>query len=355
MRKLLNPLLALATIGVVAITFVVGLAALPVRAADHLDAPTTKKDGRIDINDVFVFHPGDPQNLSRTVLVMTVNPAAGVISGDRLRPGAQYEFLIDTNGDAVQDIAYRLKFSGGPNQKVQLKRAEGAQALKGNSGKKIAKGQVEEIIPVEGGGSLFVGLRDDPFFFDLASFNDGATFCQEGDKDFFRDFNVTAMALEVPTSALGSSVGVWGRTVAEGAQVDRMGRPAILTVFIPPNPFEVGSTSPGNMEDAFNSTVPADDRAKWTDEVVNTLLFLSGLDGSGYTTDEAIGIARLLLPDILTVDLSTETGFLNGRGLADDVINAELGLVTKDLLTTDCVNNDSTFLGDFPYLGVPNP
>ena len=339
----------------------VGLAARPGRAADHLDAPTTKKDGRTDINDVYVFHPGDPQDLSRTVLVMTVNPAAGVISGDRLRPGALYEFLIDTNGDAVQDLAYRLKFSGGKDQEVHLKRAEGAQALGDNSGKQIAQGPVEETIPVEGGGSLFIGLRDDPFFFDLASFNAGATFCEEGDSDFFLGLNVTAIVLEVPTSALGSSIGVWGRTVVDDAQVDRMGRPAILTVFIPPNPFEPGSTSVGNLEDAFNATAPADDPAMWTAEVVNSLLFLSGLDGSGYTLAEAEAIAGILLPDILTADLSTETGFLNGRGLADDVIDLELFVVTGGLfggspvLTTDCVDNDSTFLADFPYVGVPNP
>jgi len=48
------------------------------------------------------------------------------------------------------------------------------------------------------------------------------------------------------------------------------------------------------------------------------------------------------------------TGFLNGRGLADDVIDAELGLITEGLITTDCVDNDSTFLSGFPYLGVPN-
>jgi hypothetical protein len=40
--------------------------------------------------------------------------------------------------------------------------------------------------------------------------------------------------------------------------------------------------------------------------------------------------------------------------LADDVIDAELNLITEGAITTDCVNNDSTFLGDFPYLGVPN-
>ena len=86
--------------------------AIPAFSADHLDAPTAKKDGRIDINDVYVFHPGSPQDLSRTVLAMTVNPAAGVISGTTFRAGANYEFLIDTNGDAKQDAIVRVQFKG---------------------------------------------------------------------------------------------------------------------------------------------------------------------------------------------------------------------------------------------------
>ena len=70
--------------------------------------------------------------------------------------------------------------------------------------------------------------------------------------------------------------------------------------------------------------------------------------------DKVNGLADILLPDILTVDLSQDTGFLNGRGLADDVIDAELGLITEGAVTTDCVDNDSDFSPKFPYLAAPN-
>lgn len=40
-------------------------------AADHLDAPTVKTDGRIDITDIYAFHG---RNKGRSVLVMDVNP-----------------------------------------------------------------------------------------------------------------------------------------------------------------------------------------------------------------------------------------------------------------------------------------
>ena len=39
---------------------------------------------------------------------------------------------------------------------------------------------------------------------------------------------------------------------------------------------------------------------------------------------------------------------------ANDVIDAELNLITNGAITTDCISNDSTFLSGFPYLGVPN-
>lgn len=329
-------------IGLVAITLIIGVAANPTAAADHLDAPFVKKDGRIDINDIYVFHPGSPgsQKLDRTVLVMTVNPAAGVISGTGLRPDALYEFLIDTNQDAVEDIVYRLRFSGKQGQNVVLRKG----------GQKIAQGRVEETIPVNGGGSLFVGLRDDPFFFDLANFNNGATFCGSGlpVTDFFQGLNTTAIVLEVKSSELGKSIGVWGRTVVEDKQVERMGRPAILTVFIPPNPFEPGDDKAGNPEDQFNFTKPNKDQARWRGEIINTLLAL------GNDQARADSLADVLLPDILTVDLRQETGFLNGRNLADDVIDAELNLITNGAIPTDCVDSNSTFLANFPYLGVPN-
>ncbi|MFQ6019403.1 MAG: DUF4331 family protein [Dehalococcoidia bacterium] len=337
MRKFAIAALAASTMVAAVVLLVVGVAPRFSGAADHVDAPLVTADGRIDINDVYAFHPGDPQDIDTTVLVMTVNPFAGAVSGTTLRPGARYEFLIDTDGDAVQDIAYRMKFSGGEIQKVHLKKAVGKKALKGGGGDKIAKGRVEETILLEDGGSLFVGLRDDPFFFDLLAFlgADGRTFCDGGEVDFFADANVTAIVLEMPTADLGPSddIGVWARVV-KGKQVERMGRPVINTVLIP-----TGS------KDAFNATEPADDVATWTTDVAASLTGLGG--GSG--------LAGVLLPDILTTDTSVDTGFLNGRNLDDDVIDASLDLVTGGGLTTDCVDaNDVSFLTTFPDLAEPH-
>jgi Domain of unknown function (DUF4331) len=351
-------LIRIEILGLLAVAAVAIAAAIPAVSADHLDAPAVKKDGRIDINDVYAFHPGSPQRLNRTVLVMTVNPAAGAISGTTFRQGARYEFLIDTNNDARPNITVRTQFSrvddGEQNYTVRW--------IKGDDSKVIARGETGEVNG-DDGARAFAGLRDDPFFFDLASFNGlgtGDAFCQAGDTDFFLGLNTSAIVVEVPTSMIGSRpVGVWGRTVVGGDQVERMGRPAILTVFIPPNPFEAGSTADGNLEDQFNRTLPNRDQARWRGEVVNSLTLLHSLNDAtdpnvGDDAGKVQGLADILLPDILTVDLSMPTGFLNGRNLADDVIDAELELVTEGLITTDCIDNDSTFLARFPYLGVPN-
>lgn len=360
-KTMLFASLTLAT-AVLAATF--GLAPLRSQAADHLDAPTAKKDGRVDINDVYLFHPGAPghQDLGRTVMVMTVNPAAGAISGTTFRSDAVYEFNLDLGGDVRSEVVISARFSE-PNasgkQRVTVRWAGmGSNHL-------IARGWTEEVITGRGtgeGAKVFAGLRDDPFFFDLAAFNAGAKFCQPGfGTDFFLGLNTSAIVVEIPTWWLdgNNNVGLWGRTQAAGKTVDRMGRPAILTVFIPPNPFEAGSTAEGNLEDQFNFTAPKNDQARWRAEIVNSLTLLYSLNdatdpnpGDDAATIQAI--ADILLPDLLTADLSQETGFLNGRNLADDVIDAELGLITEGLITTDCVANDSTFLSAFPYLGVPN-
>ena len=353
-------LIRIEVLGLLVVAAIATVAAIPAVSADHLDAPAVKKDGRIDINDVYVFHPAKSQgqNLNRTVLAVTVNPAAGVMSGTTFRPNARYELLIDTNGNARPDITIRTQFSAVENGQQDYT----VRRIKGDNSKVIARGETGEV-ETEDGVKAFAGLRDDPFFFDLANFNNGATFCGGGlpVNDFFLGLNTSAIVIEVPTGMIGSGpVGVWGRTVVGGDQIERMGRPAILTVFIPPNPFETGSTADGNLEDQFNRTTPNRDQARWRGEVVNSLTLLhslnDGMMGEDPSDDagKVQGLANILLPDILTVDLSQNTGFLNGRNLSDDVIDAELGLITEGLITTDCVNNDSTFLSGFPYLGVPN-
>ncbi len=83
--------------------------------------------------------------------------------------------------------------------------------------------------------------------------------------------------------------------------------------------------------------------------------FLTTLSFSIRLLSRAAALADLLLPDILTVNVENSDGFLNGRGLADDVIDAELNLLTDGAIPTDCIDeNDKDFLTIFPYLAPPH-
>ena len=177
-------------------------------AADHLDAPTVRRDGRIDINDIYVFHPGgspvDPQaaqNLSRTVLIMTVNPAAGLLSDTSFRPDALYEFVLDATGDARADRIVRVEFTGqGASQRLVVSLIDEPAE---EDGRTLTEGSVGVTVNGESGVRVFAGLRDDPFFFDLAAFNAGGAFGMPGfGDDFFLGLDVSAIVIELPTERL---------------------------------------------------------------------------------------------------------------------------------------------------------
>ena len=295
-------------------------------AADHLDAPGIQTRPDVDINDLYAFQ--SPTNPDNTVLIMTVNPFA--TPGATFNTDANYAFHIDNNGDAMADIVYDATFTAGGMLNVQ------------SSGMSVGSGAVGETIALAGGGLAQAGIYDDPFFFDLDGFTNGLMFTGE---DAFAGADVSGIVLEIPSASLGgSSLGVWATTSDASGQIDRMGRPAINTVLIPLA-----------RKDEFNQASPADDFATFGDDVQTAIESLNGGDAGHAAT-----LTSILLPDVLTIDTSDASGFLNGRQLADDVIDAELTLLTNSMSPIgDGVDaNDVAFPGVFPYLApanVPEP
>ncbi len=338
-----------AVLAVALLAMVLGLAAFGAGAADHLDAPTVQTDGRLDINDVYAFTHGDD-----TVLAMTVNPAAGVLSPTTLRsnPGSRYELLVDNDGDYKADLMYIIrpeKVRKNGSQKLNLY----VKDIETGKQRRIAAGMSDTNLSIKTGGWFYAGLRDDPFFFDLQAFRDqvgGAggsrTFCDANTVDFFAGLNATAIVIQVPSDQLtgdSDTINVWARTSMKGGQpFDRMGKPALNTVFID-----------SANKNAYNNTAPADDLAMWGDRFADVLMLFGGYDQA--TADTITG---LLLPDVLTLDTSSTAGFvgtLNGRQLAEDVIDFELTVVTNGGIPGDCVDsNDNAFMNAFPYLANPN-
>ena len=317
-------------------------------AADHLDAPGLTPpggDSRLDINDVYAFQ--SPANASNAVVIVTVNPAAGALTGQTgFSTTGRYEILADLDNDAKPDATLRFTFAAPDANGAQGWRLKGT----GQAARLAASGTTGAVTNLPQGGMVTAGTFDDPFFFDLVNFLATDFGCTPGDGDtsnFFLGLNTLAIAVELPRTDVGQdSMGIWARTMLDDAQIDRMGRPAINTVFIPNNIFEPAGTEPSQRND-FNAAKPQQDQRRFRSEVVDTLLLFN---------DEATAnaLADILLPDVLTVDFSSTAGFLNGRQLANDVIDAELGIVTNGLVTTDCVANDSAFIGTFPYLAPAN-
>ena len=350
---------ALGIFAVVAVAMSVALVPLAL-SADHLDQPFPVLPSEIDITDLYAFHPGalGSQDLSKVVFVLNVHPLTMSGLDPAFSTDATYIINVDTDGDAEEDIVYEFEF-GPPGedgtQEVTVEEDEEDQFE--------ASGMTEDIISVADGAWLFAGLRDDPFFFDFVAFLGLKDFCDpDPSPDTFKGFNVKSIVLEVPTESLfdddffddddddddddendgvGSMIGAWATIELDGDQQDRMGRPAINTVLI--------ST---DNKAAFNAGEPDDDVEDFTEDVLASLNALNPGDPA-----RAEFLASILLPDILTFDTSTESNFalLNGRNLADDVIDIELNLLTAGALPGDCVDaNDVAFLGAFPYVAPPH-
>jgi hypothetical protein len=325
--------------------------------ADHLDAPgLMSPDGnaKTDITDIYAFQkPGDDD---KSILIMNVNPLAPTLA-NAFEHNGLYLLKIDTDADALAEITFRIKFTPVVNgqQWATVRRVEGndadADEDDGDGEVVISNAPVsfgsEAHVTKNGPYRFFAGLRSDPFFFDLIGFLHGFAFTGS---DFFIDKNVFSIVLEVPNEALGDNpkIGVWARTLLATGDTDgdandfvrddRMGRPAINTVF-----------NHGNAKNVFNSINPVQDRAQFETSFQGTLQTLGG-----YSQSQADAIADILLPDILTYDYSSSAGYLNGRRLTDDVIDISLTLVTNGKITTDKVGPHTDYLSHFPYLGEPH-
>ena len=83
-------------------------------------------DARLDLTDLYAFPK--PGEADKSILIMNVHPSAvvnppGSTTREPFAPEALYELKIDTNGDAVADIAYRVRFSSSDGRAANRDRA----------------------------------------------------------------------------------------------------------------------------------------------------------------------------------------------------------------------------------------
>ena len=165
-------------LGVVALGILVTTLVLADRltSADHIDAPITTSDADADINDMFVFtSPADP---SMVVFGMTVHPliAPSEASTVRFPSDVMYQWKIDTNDDAVEDLVIQALVVEENGQQTLIIRGPAVPEVTGTTSREVESGPVvsgrvsgaAETFVIDGGAMrAYAGVRDDPFYIDL--------------------------------------------------------------------------------------------------------------------------------------------------------------------------------------------
>ncbi len=353
-------------------------------ASDHLDSQYIDELPDADIGDLFVW---TGEETSSPVFLISLNP---LTLGNQpknkllLNPEALYEFKIDTDNDFKADIAYKLSVSGNAHpQDIVLYKATGIEAeentLNKGSMSIIAKGQTtmpgSEPLIITGAKDelLFVGARQDPFFFNFENtrspvaldlrfaLGDDGLPSDGTAKNTFGPTNITAIALEVP-ELQGKRFGVWATTSINGEQIDRCGRASITAIFIPNtpsgrnpeyypynNPVKAGSEDPADRpKQIYNTTRPVDDREKYSE------LFRKRLQQIQANNVEEF--VNFFLPDIQGYDPTQLMAYPNGRNLEEDAVFWMIKKLNPFLAPEDTplpYRNSQPLTGSFPYAAPP--
>jgi hypothetical protein len=195
-------------------------------ASDHRDSALLTADRAADIADVYTFR--SPANSDNVVLVMTVSglippPEAATTFFD---PNVLYQWKIDNTGDAVEDLVIQAFVTGsGPHQVMHFRGPAAppgtgteARVLRGPETATVrVSHDAAPIVASRGGLTVFAGVRDDPFFFDLTRFKEiiaghASSFRNPG-VDAFAGTGVLAIVVELPKALLGGpQLGIWGTT-----------------------------------------------------------------------------------------------------------------------------------------------
>src|SRR3954471_15096235 len=427
--------------------------------SSHREAPNTAADPTADDTDVYAFTASDaPGSLTVVANWIPFEDPAGGPNFYNFDPKAHYYVNVDNTGDGRYDVRYQFAFRTivrNPNSfaaalppvrslndanrnvrqvytvtrelygrkgKLRSEKVIGRNltAVPSNIGPKTMPDYnslaQQGIRSLSGGGKVFVGQRDDPFFVDLGQTFDSINFRpnvgtgnQGGGKDDLAGCNTNSIVLQVPEAqvtrdrkavadvkAANAVVGVWSSTErrrfevtndssgkgshGKWVQVSRLGNPLVNEVVIP-----LGK------KDMFNRTQPQNDAKNYGAYVVKpelahlmNVLFNLGVKETGRTdivTALLTGIpgvtqisSKPAAADTLKINLgvppsATENrfgvlagdnaGFPNGRRLGDDVVDIELRviggfLIDHKLPLGDGVDqNDKPFSATFPYLAAP--
>jgi len=428
-RKATVALLALAAAALgLTVAFTRGPAPEDARTASHREAPLISQDQTADVTDFYAFvSPDDPDTVTLIAdWIPFEEPSAGP-NWYGFSENARYEIKIDNTGDGRADITYRFEFRdnpsatfgplgciGGTCQFGTLTKIENGRARvltrslavgPNNIGPKFTPNYQSifnsQIRALPGGGKVFTGQADDPFFGDIAAAFDSVTIRpfpssagqNGGGIDSLAGFNVHVTALQLPISEVegdGDVIGAWAASYRPANYVGGSGGRWVQVARLA-NPLTNELIIPTTLKDQWNRGAPHRD-ARYNGyltepilaPVINGLygleipttgrtdllaIFHSGLPGLnafGTNSDMLrlnLAIPPAAAPNRLTVAANDNAGWPNGRRLVDDVIDLALNGVEGAFFTPqywpvvlgDGVNgNDRTFQSTFPYVALPH-
>jgi len=271
----------------------------------HLDSPIARQDIRLDITDLYVFR-------GETGTVFNINVCHsifGPIPVPGYHPEGMYEFKIDVNGDAVEDITYRITFDDRDNQEKQryvVRCIRGAEAADPHApGAVVAQGTTGETVTTASGLRIWAGNAGDPFWIEPDvlhavghAFQDGTSVNLSGwdpsrAKNLFAGHTVYSIVLELPDHELlaGSGdrhrIGVWAlaslATDAGGWRpINRVGLPMMHPLFTQFNE---------DLGNRLNAGRPADDFATYGETITKAI---AGVVSANGTAEDPRSYAREL-------------------------------------------------------------
>ena len=444
-----HPLLRALALGLAVQMAVAPVAAV---ASSHSEAPGTSKDRLIDDTDLYAWVSPDAPDMVTIVgnWIPLIEPNGGP-NFAAFDDNADYYINIDNVGDARHHIRFEFEFkttrgngntflyNTGPvnaltdatlnvRQTYTVTRFDNGVATVLASDVPVAPNHVgpasmphyndlaqSAVTPLAGGGRVWAGRRDDPFFVDLAAIFDLLTIRSlpgdhGGGVAGLKGFNCMTIALQLPKSSLtrdgqapnqgNSIIGIWdtaersrvrvlkanGRVQNQGpgVQVSRLGMPLVNEVVIPLKDKDKFNASQPKNDDQFLSYVTEPELPVLLNLLYGisvpptprndlVAVFLTGVPGlnqpAGVTPSEMLRLNLMIAPaehpnrlGVLAGDLA---GFPNGRRLGDDIVDIAERVVAGVLVPGfnifpnnalgDGVDaNDVPFLPYFPYVAPPH-
>jgi hypothetical protein len=369
-------------------------------ASDHDDGEVDTKGRNLNLTDLYAFRERDQNSAAAAddlVLVMNTNPRSVARQQYFFSTNARYEFKLsqvadkDATPTGKEDVTLRFEFSP-PNdrQQQQIKftvikdgKESSASSLR-TTPLNAEKPVVNELATNGSKISVFAGLREDPFFFDVEQFfrvragtlgTGPAVGFRPANQalDFAKGYNVNAIAIRIPRQLVQGEKGakifdIWetislkNPATGQYQQVERLARPGINEGLITSN----------NLLNTFNSVQPTADlspaAAPIGAEATRTLRAL------GNSPERAKALLTAFLPDVMRIDTTGPSGFANalnakgspirGRLIKDDTVDTVLSVLTNGAVTSDNVSYEGTpgnpaqghkpLEKNFPYLALPN-